>query len=145
MRLRPIGVLLFTGYESEKGTFMIEGLGIDVVDIDRFENCVERWGDHFLTKIFTPQEITYCRTKVNAIPSLAVRFAAKEALIKCLNDSESSLFRWHTVEVINTETGKPGILLSGPLKTLLLDRKITLSLTHSRRSAVAVVIIQARD
>ena len=135
----------FSAMNLKKGSFMIAGLGIDVVDIDRFENCVERWGDHFLAKVFTPKEISYCRAKANAIPSLAVRFAAKEALIKCLKDSESGLFRWQAVEVINTETGKPIIRLSDPLKTVLLDRKITLSLTHSRRSAVAVVIMQAGD
>jgi len=121
---------------------MIRAVGIDVVDLDRFEKTVARWGDRFIHKILTPHEIACCHHKASAISSMAVRFAAKEAFIKCLSEDEYQYFRWQQIEILNADTGKPYIDLKGTLKNHFAAYSIMTTLTHSRHTAVAVVIIQ---
>ncbi|HPN35257.1 MAG TPA: holo-ACP synthase [bacterium] len=122
---------------------MIQAVGIDVVDLDRFKTVVERWGDRLLERILTPAEIAHCRGKAAALPSMAVRFAAKEAFIKCLDSVQYRLFTWQSVQVVNAETGKPSLKLNGPLADCLARFHILVSLSHSDRSAVAVVILDS--
>ncbi|NLP12284.1 holo-ACP synthase [bacterium] len=124
---------------------MTRAVGIDVVDLDRFKTVVERWGDRLLEKILTPAEIKHCRGKAAALPSMAVRFAAKEAFIKCLNPTQYRLFTWQSVQVVNAETGKPSLKLQGPLADCLAPVRVLVSLSHSDRSAVAVVIFDSQD
>ncbi len=123
---------------------MVRAIGTDIVDLDRFASAVNRWGDHFLGRILTPDEIAYCRRKASGIESMAARFAAKEAFIKCLSEEEYSHFRWHDVRIENAGNGRPQLLLSGGLAEILPDLQILLTLSHSRLSAVAVVILQTR-
>jgi holo-[acyl-carrier protein] synthase len=120
---------------------MIVGLGTDIVDIDRFERAVKRWGDRFVGRILTASERSYCEAKVQSIPSMAVRFAAKEAMIKCLTPEHQPRFRWLDMQVVNTAEGKPTVVLSGALEEMLDRHDIHISLSHSHRSAVAVVIL----
>jgi holo-[acyl-carrier protein] synthase len=117
-------------------------MGVDIVDLDRFTKAVERWGDHFLNRILTPQEIAYCRRKASGIESMAVRFAAKEAFIKCLSEEEYRSFHWQDVCVENAQNGKPHLLLRGELQQIFSDHQIVVTLSHSRLSAVAVVLIE---
>ena len=121
---------------------MVRAIGTDIVDLDRFASAVNRWGDHFVGRILTAEEIAYCGRKASGIESMAARFAAKEAFIKCLSEEEYHHFRWHDVRVENAANGRPQLLLSGRLAEVLADRQIMLSLSHSRLSAVAVVIMQ---
>jgi len=121
---------------------MTQAIGIDVVDLDRFERTCQRWGERFWTKILTDGEIAVCHSKSSAVSSMAVRFAAKEAFIKCLSEEEYRYFRWHRIEVLSAPTGKPYILLAGPLAEHFAQRKILVSLTHSGHTAAAVVMIE---
>ena len=68
---------------------MIKGIGIDIVEIDRIRDAVQRWRDKFLEKIFNDSEISYCYKRKSVFQCLAARFAAKEAFIKALSDSEA--------------------------------------------------------
>lgn len=121
---------------------MIHSIGTDIVDIPRFRKAVERWGDRFSTKILTADELRYCRSKADAILSMAVRFAAKEAFIKCLNEEEYRHFTWQQVEVVSADTGKPSIRLKGELARLFQGHRIYISLSHSDQSAVALMVIE---
>ncbi|MBN1543684.1 holo-ACP synthase [candidate division KSB1 bacterium] len=122
-------------------------IGADIVDIDRFAQAVQRWGDRFLRRVLTDQEIAYCRKKVRsaAEQSMAVRFAAKEALIKALSEEEQLLFRWRDVEIHNSDSGKPVVRLSGRLAEALVNRCILVTLSHSERTALAMVCVQRID
>ncbi len=121
---------------------MIQAIGIDVVDLDRFQQAMTRWGDRFIHKILTRREIALCNRKGSAVASMAARFAAKEAFIKCLTEAEYRAFRWHRIEILSDKNGKPFIHLSSELKKIFSTHQILTSLTHSRLTAAAVVMIQ---
>lgn len=118
--------------------------GVDIIHISRVEEAVARYGDRFLRRVFTPQELAYCRGR---IPELAARFAAKEAVSKALGVGVRTLSRhgigWHDAEVINGRSGKPGVRLHGRAAHLAAELHLTqwaLSLTHEREYAVAFVV-----
>ncbi len=121
---------------------MVQAVGIDIVDIGRFKKAVEKWGRRFTQRILTENEIEYCQRKVTGVQSMAVRFAAKEALIKCLPSEERMAFPWHDAEILSGKGGKPAISLRGRLAHLLRDKQVLVSLSHSENSAVAVIILQ---
>lgn len=115
-------------------------IGIDLLEIKRLERVVKRT-PRFLQRVFTSGEINYCLGKKNPYPSLAVRFAAKEAVRKL--HPELSRGRFHDIEVLNDESGRPNILLHGQVleksrQEQILDIKVSLS--HSEHHAIASVI-----
>ena len=112
---------------------MIYGVGIDVVDIDRFKQTLERTPS-LKQKLFTETE----RTK--SIQSLASRFAAKEALIKALNTEKGIL--WHEAEVMNLESGKPVFNFYGAVADLMDGANVHLSISHDAGVATAMVIVE---
>jgi holo-[acyl-carrier protein] synthase len=126
---------------------MIYGIGIDLVKIDRMKKAVEKWGENFLKsflkRIFTEKEIAYCFEKKEPHHSLAVRFAAKEALIKAIG---SEVFVPLTdIEILNFEKGKPVIDAKGRLEEFFQDRSIKschLSLSHEREFGIACVVLE---
>ena len=113
---------------------MIEGIGIDVVDISRFQESLERTPG-LQEKLFTPGE------QVKPISSLAARFAAKEALAKALS-AERGL-QWHDAEVINLENGKPEFLFRGQIADLVDSSRVHLSLSHDAGIASAMVVVES--
>jgi len=92
---------------------MILGIGTDICDIRRIEQSIEKYGERFLAKTFTPLERDYCDTKARPAMSYAKRFAAKEAVAKALAGSETGSLPWHSVEVQNDPSGRPIVALSG--------------------------------
>jgi len=112
---------------------MIFGVGIDVVDIDRFKQSLERIPGLEL-KLFTEVE----RTK--SIQSLAARFAAKEALVKALN--AENVILWQEVEVVNLEGGKPVFNFYGAIADLVGHANVHLSISHGAGIATAIVIVE---
>ncbi len=112
---------------------MIHGVGIDIVDIDRFEQYLERTPG-LKQKLFTDSE------SIKSIQSLAARFAAKEALIKALNAENGIL--WHEVEVVNLEGGKPAFIFYGAVANLVGGANVLLSLSHDAGIATAIVIVE---
>jgi holo-[acyl-carrier protein] synthase len=124
---------------------MIFGHGIDIVEIHRIKNAIEK-SDRFMAKVFTDREIAYCENKNKALySSFAVRFSAKEAFLKALGTGWGSGISLREVEVVCDEAGKPDIVLHGEalsiFSTLGLS-KIFLSLSHSDTIATASVILE---
>ncbi len=122
---------------------MIYGIGTDIVRVERIRDVVVRWGDRFLRKVFTEDEISYCFKKRNPFPSLSVRFAAKEAMIKALGARSSLDFR--DIETINDENGRPEIRVKGRLEKVFMNhalRKAHLSLSHEKEYGVALVVLE---
>ncbi len=121
---------------------MIEGIGIDVVEIPRIQRAIDTWGDVFLTKIFTDRELGYARSKKNPTHHLAARFAVKEAVAKALSTGWRGGFRWKDVEVENDAAGKPSVALYGHVKNLLTGRRILVTISHSEGVVVASALIE---
>jgi holo-[acyl-carrier protein] synthase len=112
---------------------MIDGIGIDVVDIERFKESIDRTPG-LREKLFTPAEAG------KPIASLAARFAAKEALYKALSPSHG--LAWHEAEVINFENGKPAFLFRGAIADLVDGAQVHLSLSHDGGIASAMVVLE---
>ncbi len=121
---------------------MIIGVGVDIVEIDRFKELLEKWGDHFLKKIFTEREIDYCLSKRNSHQHLAGRFAVKEAISKAISTGWAGNFRWKDVEVLNDKSGKPFVSFHNKLKEELNSCCVHISISHSNNYAVAFAIIE---
>ncbi len=122
---------------------MLVGTGIDLVEIKRFEDILKRYGEKFLSRIYTEGERNYCRERRNHHEHLAARFCAKEAVRKAFGNHSSSL-RWLEIEVKNDTRGKPLINLTGQARALAVSleiREILVTISHSRRYAVAQAIL----
>lgn len=121
---------------------MISGIGIDVVEVGRIRTVIEKWDERFISRLFTPNEMARCRARVNPAECFAVRFAAKEALAKALGHGWCKHFRWTDVEVLNDESGKPGLQIGGITANLVRNKRVLLSLTHTRKYAAAMVTVE---
>ena len=124
---------------------MVLGLGTDLIETKRLQESIDRFGDRFLERIFTEDEIAYCMRKKNAAESFAARFAAKEAAAKALGTGISRGVSWKEFEVRREASGRPTLHLSGraaELAGVMGVRQIQLSLTHSRELALAVVVAE---
>lgn len=123
---------------------MIKGIGIDIVEIDRIKRSVQEWGDKFLKKTFHDNEISYCYKKKNVFQCLAARFAAKEAFIKALSDSEADgkMPGLADITVMNYPSGKPYISVAEDFTERYV---INLAISHERHYAVAMVILESKE
>lgn len=120
------------------------GIGLDMIEIDRIEQSVERYGDQFIHRIFTPAEINYCFAKANPYPSLAARFAVKEAFAKATGWGIGKKLSWQDIEVKKALRGKPELQLSPMIMTELSDFDCMVSITHTHTMAAAIVQIQLK-
>ena len=124
----------------------IIGLGIDATDIPRVADVFKRYGDRFLRRVFTEEEIAYCTRRRNPVPHLAGRFAAKEACMKALGTGHSRGVLWKDIEVVR-RGGPPQLRLHGGAARRAADmnvRKSLLTITHSDALAMAQVILLGR-
>jgi holo-[acyl-carrier protein] synthase len=115
--------------------------GVDIIEISRVRGVLERFGQRFLDRVYTPNEIAFCRDRP---PNLAARFAAKEATMKALGSGVRGI-GWKDIEVIRHPSGAPSIKLHGRAKARaerLGVKEISVSLSHSRDYAVAFVVTQ---
>lgn len=122
----------------------VRGMGVDLAQIPRFRRAVERWDDRFLRKVFTDDEIAYCRDRRDPIPHLAARFAAKEAALKALGTGLALGTRWREVEVRRAPGQAPTLTLTGRCQALAAARgadTALLSLTHDGDYALAQVLL----
>ncbi|MEE9524732.1 MAG: holo-ACP synthase [Thermodesulfovibrionales bacterium] len=125
---------------------MIYGIGVDIVKIGRIKDSVDRWGKGFLQKVYTDSEIEYCYNKKVPFLSLAVRFAAKEALIKAIASEISVSLK--DIEVVTSDKGRPYLKLYGKVRDFFDEKKIKgvhLSLSHEREFGVASVVLEKRE
>jgi holo-[acyl-carrier protein] synthase len=125
---------------------MVIGIGTDVMENARIKRSIERFGEQFLRRVYTPGEIAYCqRKKKNAAESFAARFAAKEAGAKALGTGISRGVSWTEFEVRRAPGQRPELHLSGRAAEIaekLGIKRLSLSLTHARELAMAVVIAE---
>jgi len=124
---------------------MVLGLGSDVIEIARIRASIDRFGDRFLRRVFTEEEIAYCQRKKNAAESFAARFAAKEAGAKALGTGISHGIAWPEIEVRREASGRPTLHWSGRAAeraARLGVKRSSLSLTHGRELAMAFVVVE---
>ncbi len=125
---------------------MIYGIGVDLVKVPRVAAAMDRYGERFLSRIFTLREIAHCQGKVRAASMLAMRFAAKEAFSKALGVGlREGGIRWREVEVVPNPRGKPDLVISGRAAQLCEEEGITglhLTLTDENDQALAVVVLE---
>ena len=125
---------------------MIVGLGVDLIEIDRVKRAYLRHGQRFINRLFTPGEAQYCLHKKDPHPSLAGRFAAKEAVIKAFGHGFGGRWKWTQIEVVRQPSGKPTLKLTGIMEELRSERQIDrvhLTIAHSKRDATATVIFES--
>ena len=130
---------------GQNSSGMIVGMGVDMAETSRIQEAIERHGERFLRRVFTPVEIAYCKRHRNSYERFAARFAAKEAAMKALGTGWRQGVSWRDFEIANQPGGKPCLRLSG--KALEIYRElggsqIVVSLTHTGPYALAQVIIE---
>ena len=119
-------------------------VGVDLIEIDRIESAIDRWGERFFMRVYTPAERDHCR---NRTPELAVRFAAKEAVMKALGTGIKGV-GWREIEVLPDPDGKPLVYLHGGARKKARELglcDLDISLSHSRDYAVASVIGESSE
>jgi len=120
----------------------IIGLGIDATDIPRVRDVFARYGDRFLRRIFTDAEVAYCTRQRDPVPSLAARFASKEAAMKALGTGHSRGVLWKDIEVFR-QYGPPQLRLTGGalrrFQAMGAVRSL-LTITHAETLAMAQVM-----
>ena len=122
----------------------ISGLGVDLVSIPRMRSTIERWEGRFVDRVFTDDEIAYCRARRDPAPHFAARFAAKEAGFKALGTGLQLGVRWRELEVRREREEAPTLVLSGRAREIGLARggsRMLLSLTHEGEYALAQAIL----
>jgi len=125
--------------------FVIIGTGIDIVNIDRIEGLMARWGDLFLSRVFTEKEIVWCRKRARPPECFAIRFAAKEAFLKAIGWGLRNGIQWTDIEVENDNMGKPLFSFHRKAKEVCETLRIQsalLTLSHDRPYAVAHVLLE---
>ena len=124
---------------------MIVGSGIDLAEVVRIQRSIERFGDRFLGRVFTPTERAYVDRKKNRFERYAARFAAKEAAMKAIGTGWNSGVTWQDIEVTNLPSGKPTLRFSGKAAEFVKRmgvRSVALSLSHTAELAIAEVILE---
>lgn len=123
--------------------------GVDIIEIARLRRAVERWGERFLCRVFTPGELADCGVTAGAprFESLAARWAAKEAAAKALGLGLGGLasgagryLGWHEIEVVRGLAGRPLLRLHGAAAAATVGAELALSLSHTRNHAIASVV-----
>ena len=122
----------------------VRGIGVDVVHLPRLRAALDRWQDRFLARVFTDQEVAYCRARRDPIPHLGARFAAKEASLKALGTGLSLGVRWREIEVRRPRGQAPELVLTGRSRQIGLARggtRMLVTLTHDGEYAIAQAML----
>jgi holo-[acyl-carrier protein] synthase len=127
---------------------MTKGIGIDIVDILRIENIINKYGNHFLTKVFLPEEIQYCTAHARPAVHFSGRWAVKEAFYKALPVHLQPESSWKSIMIVSSpSTKKPEITIcSERLKKLLAIEgisNISISISHEKTHCIAIVIFES--
>lgn len=121
---------------------MIHGIGTDIIEIKRIEHAIERYGVRFLDRIYTADEQEYCLRHRESARHFAGRFAAKEAVVKALGTGFGNGVSWLDIEIVNDRQGKPEVILSDALQSILGPFSVMISLSHCRDYATAFAICE---
>ena len=125
---------------------MIVGTGIDIAEVPRIRQSIERFGERFLQRIYTEGERRYCDSKANRMERYAARFAAKEAAMKALGTGWNHGVRWRDCEIVRMPGGRPTIAFHGKASEFaarLGVRNTALSISHTEEQAIAQVILES--
>jgi holo-[acyl-carrier protein] synthase len=123
-------------------------MGTDLAEVPRIRQAIERYGERFLTRIYTPRELAYVERRGTAsrFERLAARFAAKEAGMKAIGTGWRKGVSWRDFEVSNLPSGRPTLLLHGAAEKVAAElgvRNVMLTLTHTAEQALAVVLLES--
>jgi len=124
---------------------LIVGMGVDLAEVERVKTAIERHGEAFLKRVYTPAEREYCEGFRNKYERYAGRFAAKEAAMKALGTGWRRGVRWVDFEVVRELGGRPTVRLAGEAKKIAAELgvlRIALSITHTESQALAQVIFE---
>ena len=122
---------------------MVIGIGTDIIEVKRIQNSIEKYGERFLNRIFTPVEQEYCNLfNDTKYVHYAARFATKEAFSKAIGTGITQGFKFREVSILNEVNGKPNVILDGDLKVKWGTYNIHVSLSHTKENAVAYLIIE---
>ena len=119
------------------------GIGMDATDLPRIADMLQRYGDRFLRRVFTEGEIAYCTRRRDPVPSLAGRFAVKEAAMKALGTGQAKGVIWKDIEVVRVG-GPPQLQLHGGAARRaesMQVRKTLVTITHAQTIAIAQVML----
>lgn len=119
---------------------MVQGIGTDIIEIDRISSNLQRYGEKFLEKILTAAEIKACSHLADLTLHLAGRFAAKEAISKALGTGFGEHLEFHDIEILNNEAGKPLVGLSKKTSVYFNHPTILVSISHCKSHATATAI-----
>ena len=125
---------------------MISGIGIDIVELERFRHRLDELGDALVTELFLPDEAAYCNSQARPFRHFAARLAAKEAAFKALGKGLGDGLRFRDIEVVRESGGSVGLRFHGLAERLIEEQdvvRVHLSLTHGDTTAAAVVVIEA--
>src|SRR5262245_46704388 len=121
----------------------IVGIGTDIVECHRIGRMIEHYGELFLNRVYTEREIRYCQARKHATEHFAGRWAAKEAILKCLGTGWRRGLCWTEIEIRNDPAGKPSVLLGGVARDhaeQLHIGQVLLSISHCRAYATAYAL-----
>jgi holo-[acyl-carrier protein] synthase len=132
------------GRKRNESASLMQAIGIDIVEIGRLTKVSKKWGKSFLSKVYTPRELQYARSKRFPFQHLAARFAAKEAIFKALGEVEKDFVGWKNIEILNDAYGKPVVFWHGKAKEVKGKKKLEaaiVSLSHTKNYAVASAML----
>jgi holo-[acyl-carrier protein] synthase len=124
---------------------MIYGTGIDLVENDRIGKVIEKWGNKFLSRVFSDREIDYCGRHAQAHIHYGARFAVKESFLKAMGIGLGRGVKLKEIEVMNEVGGKPNLLLYGGARRVYeaaAIKKNHISITHTKSYASAIVLLE---
>jgi holo-[acyl-carrier protein] synthase len=123
----------------------ILGIGVDLVENARIQNSLERFGERFLQRVFTPGEIEYSQSMKYPARHLAARFAAKEAVSKAFGTGIGKAMGWKDIDVQRKPSGEPFVVLEGGARKLADERGVSavwITLSHTDNHAMAMIVIE---
>ncbi len=125
---------------------MIVGTGVDLCEVDRIKEAIERHGRRIVERVYTERESTYAERKANKYERYAARFAAKEAGMKALGTGWRGGLGWRDLEVTNERSGRPTLTFHGKAAEIaerMGVRRVSLSITHTAAMAMAMVVLES--
>ena len=122
------------------------GIGVDLIECDRIQRSLDRFGEKFLRRVFTEGEIEYSMSMKFPARHLAARFAGKEAVAKAFGTGIGKAMGWRNIDIRKKKSGEPFLVFSGPAQELATKRGVTtalITLSHTDHHAMACVVLEA--
>ncbi len=128
----------------------IIGIGSDITECLRIARMIERYGESFLTRIYTAREIRYCQSRAQSTGHFTGRWAAKEAILRALGTGWQPGISWHDIEVLGKPGGKPVVSMRGGARELVerlgvADLLVSISHCHTHATAYALALGKKKD